>query len=200
MTHRYADAAQWNARYREGDAPWNSGLVSRELVLRLDELNLAPYAALELGCGTGVNARELARRGFEVTAVDIADAAIETARSEAEKMEVAPRFLVQSACALDFDGEFDFLFDRGCYHCVRNVDVEGYVGGVARAARPGAWFVLLTGSDLAPQSPGPPTVSQAEVAEELGPHFEVANVRPFHFQDPGGVDGPAGWSFLLRRK
>ena len=200
MTHRYADPRHWDGRYSDGDAPWNSGLVSRELVLRLDELGVESGAAIELGCGSGVNAAYLAERGFRCTGVDLSPAAIQAARARCEASPESPTFLERSVADLGFEAEFDLLFDRGCYHCVRQYDVAGYVRAVARAARPGAPFVLLTGSDRDPQSPGPPTVRRDEAAAELGADFDLVDVRPFHFQDAGGVDGPLGWSFLLRRK
>ena len=62
----------WNARYLSGELPWDSGLPSRELQRVLEEQKIAPGRALELGCGTGTNAIELARRGFDVTAVNCA--------------------------------------------------------------------------------------------------------------------------------
>ena len=73
----------WNTRYVEGDLPWDSGLASRELRRVLDETGIAPCRALELGCGTGTNAIELARRGFDVTAVDCAPRALEIAQRKA---------------------------------------------------------------------------------------------------------------------
>src|SRR5206468_10448480 len=57
-------------RYVEGNIPWDSGVPEAELVRLLDAGTLAGKTVLEIGCGTGTNAVELARRGFVVTAMD----------------------------------------------------------------------------------------------------------------------------------
>ena len=74
-----AERERWNNRYQQADTPWDSGVPSAQLVAALDGGLVAPCRALELGCGTGTNAIYLAQRGFDVTAVDAAPLAIETA-------------------------------------------------------------------------------------------------------------------------
>jgi SAM-dependent methyltransferase len=49
--------------------------------------------ALELGCGTGVDAIYLAARGWDVTAVDITARALSIARRAAASAGVTPRFV-----------------------------------------------------------------------------------------------------------
>jgi hypothetical protein len=46
---------------------------------------------------------------------------------------------------------------------------------------------------------GIPRVSEEDLIREFGPLFDFEHRRPFRFQDAGGVDGPLGWSVLLRR-
>ncbi|WP_045823538.1 class I SAM-dependent methyltransferase [Williamsia herbipolensis] len=68
----------WNARYDEDDRVW-SGDPNGALV---DEMtDVAPGRALDLGSGEGDDARWLAARGWEVTAVDISSVAIDRARA-----------------------------------------------------------------------------------------------------------------------
>lgn len=54
--------SDWNQHYVAGNAPWDSGLVSKELIRVLDTEKIAPGRAVELGCGTGTNAIYLASR------------------------------------------------------------------------------------------------------------------------------------------
>ena len=101
----------WNARYKQGELPWDSGLVSRELKRVLDEAHIAPCRALELGCGTGTNAIELARRGFDVSAVDCAQRALEIAQQKAIDAGVTVNWIkadVQNFGAGQMN--FDFCF------------------------------------------------------------------------------------------
>ena len=78
--------AWFDELYREaarGDAivPWDDRRANPLLVRWLDAHPPAAGArALDVGCGTGDNAAELARRGWDVTAFDVAPAAIAAAR------------------------------------------------------------------------------------------------------------------------
>ena len=75
---------------------------------------IKPGRAVVLGCGTGTNAIYLAKRGFEVTAIDIAPTALNLAQDRAEKADVKVRWLLADVLAPPVDLErFDFIFDRG---------------------------------------------------------------------------------------
>ena len=61
----------WNARYAEGDLPWDTGKPDEHLVKAVEGGAVKPGRTLEIGCGTGTNALWLAARGFDVLAVDL---------------------------------------------------------------------------------------------------------------------------------
>ncbi|HVX64461.1 MAG TPA: class I SAM-dependent methyltransferase [Pirellulales bacterium] len=198
-----ADAkARWENRYRMGDTPWDTGRPSAELVAVLDSGAIQPCRALELGCGTGTNAVYLALRDFSVTAVDLSAAAIARAQSRARDEQVVVDFLVDDICNLHAALEsFDFVFDRGCYHCARRDNLPGFLATLKRATKPGAKYLLLAGNaNEQTEAPGPPRVHEHEIRTELGALFSVDWIRQFRFEDPGGVEGPLGWSCLLTRR
>src|SRR5438477_8901711 len=125
-----SEIEHWENRYRTGERPpWDTGRVSAELVRRLAQYPIPPGRAIELGCGTGVNAVWLAQQGFEVTAVDLSPLAIERAQQRAEAAGVRVRFLTADLLhpPEELAGPFDFFFDRGCYHVVRRADVQAYL-------------------------------------------------------------------------
>ncbi|MBU9888248.1 MAG: class I SAM-dependent methyltransferase [Candidatus Omnitrophica bacterium] len=62
---------------------------------------------LDIGCGTGRHAIELAKRGYEVTGVDLSGNQIKRAREKAQEAGVTVDFRIQDARHLPFDGEFD---------------------------------------------------------------------------------------------
>jgi SAM-dependent methyltransferase len=73
------DAEAWNERYRASELVWSAGpnqFVEAELA------DLPPGRALDLAAGEGRNAIWLARRGWQVTAVDFAQAALDKGRRE----------------------------------------------------------------------------------------------------------------------
>ncbi|HEY5974739.1 MAG TPA: class I SAM-dependent methyltransferase [Geobacteraceae bacterium] len=81
-----ADRLKWNDRYREqellhGEAP------SRFLAAQLPRIMdlTAGRRALDLACGEGRNSLFLARHGFAVTGVDIAEVALAKARNRAAR-------------------------------------------------------------------------------------------------------------------
>ncbi|MGH3376760.1 MAG: methyltransferase domain-containing protein, partial [Actinoallomurus sp.] len=78
-------AELWDARYRESDQIW-SGDPNDALVR--ETASLTPGSALDLGCGEGADAIWLAERGWRVTAVDIAEVALERAQRHAAKAGV----------------------------------------------------------------------------------------------------------------
>ena len=122
-------------RYARGETPWDSGPPSDELLRILDAGKLTGRTTLEIGCGTGTNAVELARRGFQVTAVDLVDQAIETARSRARAAKVTVDFRVADVLRDDLGGPYDVLFDSGVYHCLRTEDLERLQGFLRKATR-----------------------------------------------------------------
>lgn len=62
---------------------------------------------LDLCCGTGTLTCELARRGYDMIAVDASPDMLMEAREKAEGLEPAPLFLCQDAAELDLYGTVD---------------------------------------------------------------------------------------------
>jgi SAM-dependent methyltransferase len=79
-----AQAAEWDARYRERDGTRWSGRPNGRLVAEV--VGLPPGRALDIGCGEGADAIWLARRGWTVTAIDISDVAVGRAREASERV------------------------------------------------------------------------------------------------------------------
>lgn len=66
----------WQARYDEGRTGWDRGGPSPILGIWLEAEILRPCRMLIPGCGRGHEVVALAARGFDVTAVDLAEAAV----------------------------------------------------------------------------------------------------------------------------
>jgi len=70
------DSSAWDERYAASELVWSAApnqFVERELA------DLEPGRALDLACGEGRNARWLAEKGWQVTAMDFSPVAIEKA-------------------------------------------------------------------------------------------------------------------------
>jgi SAM-dependent methyltransferase len=197
-----SEASRWDEQYRARTAPvWDTGRPSSELLRFLAETRLRHGRALELGCGTGTNAVWLAEQGFEVTAVDVSNAAIARARRRASRRGVRVHFLVTDLRRWDrLGGPFDFFFDRGCYHAVRLHDVAGYLDTLDHVTRKGAVGLVLAGNAAEPEDTlGPPRVCEAELRRELGKLFEIVQLRSFRFDAATGQRRYLGWSCWLHR-
>jgi len=92
---------------------------------------------LEIGCGEGRVARDLARRGHAVTAVDASPTLLRYAR----EADPAGRYLVADAAALPFPDEaFDLVV---AYNALMDIaDMPGAVREAARVLEPGGHFCI----------------------------------------------------------
>jgi SAM-dependent methyltransferase len=193
---------RWNERYKKGDTPWETGQPSSELQRVLAEAAIRPCRTLELGCGAGASAVWLAQQGFEVTALDLSELAVERARRKASDAGVRVHFHVADVLKppTDLVGPFDFFFDRGCYHVVRREDVTAHLETLRRLTRPGTLGLVLTGNAREPHEPGPPVVTEDQIRTELGGLFDVVQLREFRFDQVEAVGIRfLAWSCLLRR-
>jgi SAM-dependent methyltransferase len=120
--------SEWEDRYQRGDVPWDTRAPSSELIRVLDEYGIPPGEALDIGCGTGTNTVYLAKRGFDATGLDLSPTAIAAAQKRSAAELVPCRFIAGDVLddTLSLDGPYAFLFDRGCFHIVRDLN-EGMV-------------------------------------------------------------------------
>jgi methyl halide transferase len=198
-----SDASSWNDHYRTGQPPWETGAPSTELQRVLTEEHIAPCRAIDLGCGSGINAVWLAQHGFDVTGIDLSPLATEQARARAAAAGVVVRFEEDDLLGLRGEYEpFPFFFDRGCYHAVRRVDAAAYVRTLQRLTLPGAIGLVLAGNSRSIHKPGegPPVVSEEELRAEWEPAFEILKLREFEFDGTPGPTPFLAWSCLVRRR
>jgi ubiquinone/menaquinone biosynthesis C-methylase UbiE len=125
--------------------PWDIGTPQPALTPILDRVR-GPKV-LDIGCGTGDLAIALARRGHDVTAVDISSVAIETARAKATAEGLTIDFTTQDATHLTLpSAPFNEVFDSGLLHSlVRNggPGTDAYLAQLPQLAAPGATVYVL---------------------------------------------------------
>ena len=142
-------AAEWDARYRSGELPWDTQRPSPELMRVLDEGFAAPPGrALELGCGTGTNAIYLAQRrrisGYGPGSIG---GGHRSARQRAEAAAVRVDFFDSDvAAAADGSARSTSSSTAVATTACRRVNLAGYLASVERLTRPGTKFLLLAGN------------------------------------------------------
>jgi SAM-dependent methyltransferase len=108
-----------------------------------DSLDGRGQKLLEVGCGIGVDSIQLANRGFQVTAVDLTENALQVARQFASHRQVQIDFRLGNAERLDFPDEtFDVVYSFGVLH--HTPDLAKSVSEVHRVLRRGGTaYVML---------------------------------------------------------
>jgi SAM-dependent methyltransferase len=95
----------WDSLWSERDEP----PTGPDDLLAAQTSTLTPGRALDIGCGAGANAVWLAERGWKVTAVDFAKAAIEQARRLAGDRGVDVEFVVADAASYKPNRDYDLI-------------------------------------------------------------------------------------------
>ena len=203
LTRRQQSPAEYaediSRRYATEAPPWDSGRPSTELVRVIEAGRFPGATVLEMGCGTGTNAVELARRGYRVTAVDLVASAVEKGRAKASSAGVTVDFRVGDLTQVELGGPYDCLFDSGLYHGIRDRDLAGFCEALRRVSRRGTLWLSLAGNAREITPDGPPVVTEAEFRNELGPLFRIVEVNEFRF-DLRPDFRPLAWSILMERR
>jgi 2-polyprenyl-3-methyl-5-hydroxy-6-metoxy-1,4-benzoquinol methylase len=115
-----------------------------ELVGFLERLTHAGDELLEVGCGGGLLAIEIARRGRRVLGIDVSSRILEQARLRAGP---ANRLTFATSEGTDIpacDGAFDFVYSVEVLEHLHQEDVSSHLREVHRVLRPGGHYWLLT--------------------------------------------------------
>lgn len=185
----------------------------------LDLAELAPGAhALDIGCGVGTTAVDIARRfGCSVVAVDIDEAMLDKAHREVERADIGDRVEVRRGDILDLDFD-DETFDTVLVEAVTMfVDRPRAAGEVVRVCRRGGRVLEHEFVWRKPPSPAARAVFTREVCpgiafdspEDWAALYEAAGldvvrtaIGPFAMMTPAGFvrdEGLTGTARFMAR-
>ncbi len=91
---------------------WLEARTAPQCDFVVNELGLQPGArVLDLCCGQGRHSIELARRGFQVTGLDLSEYLLDLARQRARAVGVKVEFVRHDMRDLPWEGEFDAIMN-----------------------------------------------------------------------------------------
>jgi len=165
----------WDTRFRQNTTPWDAGRVPAPLE-RFVARHTGRGRVLVPGCGTGYEVRELARAGFEVTAIDFSEAALEAARRELGPLA----HLVRCADFFSFEGDsppFDAIYERAFLCALPRRVWSDWARRATQLLRPGGLLFGIFFFD--DNAKGPPFGIAAEQLQALlAPDFERIEDEP----------------------
>ena len=201
----------WESRYQSSDMPWEKGAPSPGLVDFLAaHPDLKRGTVCVPGCGTGHDAREFAKAGFETFGFDLAPSAIAFAQgtpvSDPARLKtghqpagsetgVPMRLQFQLADFLRDEPpqKFDWLFEHTLFCAIQPSERDDYVRAVLRWLKPGGNYLAVNYFDCGPDGPPFPT-TRAEQLERFSPHFDLlADWTPRSYPNREGKERMFWW-------
>ena len=124
--------------------PWYNENLDSDLEEELDHREITNGKFLDLGTGPATQAMWLAKRGFNVTGSDLSEAAIKRARTVYANEKENVNFVVDDIINSNLkDNEFDYIFDRGCFHVLLPTDRQRYITKIKQILKDNGIFLGL---------------------------------------------------------
>lgn len=166
MTGNVNSARKWEADYERKTDGWDLGGPTPVFKRLASNGQLSPGPMIVLGAGRGHDAREFARNGFGVTAVDFASHAVQEMHRLADP--AAPVEILHNdifALPHELDNSFDYLLEYTCFCAIDPGRRAEYADLVTRLLKPEGIYIDLA-FPLDGRAGGPPfAVKESEVME-----------------------------------
>ena len=108
---------------------------------------------IDIGCGTGRHSIELAKRGYNVTGIDLSECMLERAIEKAKKAKVKVEFIKADARELKFEKEFDLalIICEGGFPLMETDEMNFMIlQGAAKSLKDKGKLILTTLNGLFP--------------------------------------------------
>ena len=131
--------------YKNPPAVWTSKTPPEELVELVEFGKIKPCKVLDIGCGEGFYSIYLAKKGFEVTGIDLAENAIKLAKQNAEKAVVKINFIAMDISDLEkLNEKFDFILGWAILHHISHEKRRKYVEDISKLLNPEGKYLSVS--------------------------------------------------------
>src|SRR6185503_2352431 len=164
MTHNVNSARKWEEDYERQTDGWDLGGPTPAFKRLISSRQLIPGRMIVLGSGRGHDAREFARHGFQVTAVDFASQAVQEMQRLASP-DAPVEILQHDIFTLPetFNHSFDYVLEYTCFCAIDPKRRAEYADLVTRLLKPTGIFIDLA-FPLDGRKGGPPfAVTESEI-------------------------------------
>ena len=153
---------KWDANYEHGTAGWDLGRPTPVFQRLLTSQLLIPGRMIVLGAGRGHDAREFARHGFQVTAVDFSSEAVREMHRLASP-DAPVETLQHDIFTLPdtLDQSFDYVLEYTCFCAIDPNRRPEYADLVRRLLKPDGIYIDLA-FPLDGRKGGPPFAVSAK--------------------------------------
>lgn len=173
----------WDDAYR-GLPPWDIGRPQPAFEALVNDGEIKPGKALDVGCGTGENAMLLAKSGCTVTGIDLTEDAITKARAKAKERKITVDFIIGNVLELNrffVENTFDIVIDSGLFHVMTDEERPVFARQINRVLKPCGNYFMMCFSDKESGTIGPRRVSKDEIKETFSPFFRLNYIRDTAF-------------------
>ena len=122
------DTNIWESRYQAGTTGWDRGAASQNLQFWLEQGLLKPCRILVPGCGNGYEVLTLAKKRFEVVAIDIAPTAIANLQKALAAENLNAEVLLADFFTYQPEEKFDAIFEQTSLCALPPKEWEMYAG------------------------------------------------------------------------
>jgi SAM-dependent methyltransferase len=191
----------WNLLYKNekgADMPWYNEKLDQDLdeaIIQRRMVGGNDIKFLDIGTGPGTQAIRLSELGFNVTGSDLSEYAIEKARKLSDKVNFRVDDILDSKLK---ENEFEYIFDRGCFHVLSVDDRNRYVSKVKNILKKNGILFLKCFSDKEMREEGPHRFSQDKIKVIFGKDFEILSIKETVYQ--GTLDPLPKALFVVMRK
>ena len=184
----------WEDRYQAKDMPWEKGEASPGLVDFLaSHPKLSRGAVCVPGCGTGHDAREWAKAGFNTYGFDIAPSAIQLSTERTKAAGLKAQFQLGDFLHDNPPFQFDWLFEHTLFCAIQPGERDAYVQAVLRWLKPGGQYLAV--NYFIPDEDGPPFgTTREEQLRRFAPHFDlIEEWTPRSWPNRAGLERMFWW-------